>query len=289
MIRIVFLSANPSNAQKLKVLEEYKKIYSKIRESEYRDRFELIQRHAISGDSLISTLLEFKPTIVHFSGHGFSGQGSNQGALIFQNQKGKAEEINPTTIARIFEKFKNTIRCIVLNACYSENQAKSIIEHIDCVIGMSNVISDEAAMAFATTFYQALGYERDLQDAFDLGCSQIEIARLSEETTPKLLTRPGIDPRSVFVDGKPFTYTNKEQGDAGSVNFDNKLLPIHEIPKTGEVKKIIEIDTSMKNINTEGDVQGVEIGKMKEGKLNSSMENIKTKGKVKGTKIGEIG
>ncbi len=64
-----------------------------------------------------------------------------------------------------------------------------------------------------------------------------------------------------------------------------------EIPKSkdDEVKKIIEIDTSMKNVDTEGDVEGAEIGKMKEGKLNSSMENIKTKGKVTGTKIGEIG
>ncbi len=64
-----------------------------------------------------------------------------------------------------------------------------------------------------------------------------------------------------------------------------------EIPKTkeDEVKKIIEIDTSMKGIDTEGDVAGAEIGKMKEGKLNSSMENIKTKGKVTGTKIGQIG
>jgi len=55
------------------------------------------------------------------------------------------------------------------------------------------------------------------------------------------------------------------------------------------IKKIIEIDTSMKDIETEGDVKGANIGKIKEGKLNSSMEKIKTKGSVKGPTIGEIG
>ena len=56
-----------------------------------------------------------------------------------------------------------------------------------------------------------------------------------------------------------------------------------------QIKKIIEIDTSMKDIYTEGDVEGANIGKMKEGKLNSSMEKIKTKGNVKGPTIEEIG
>jgi hypothetical protein len=64
-----------------------------------------------------------------------------------------------------------------------------------------------------------------------------------------------------------------------------------EIPseKKDEIKKTIEIDTSMKDIDTDGDVEGANIGKMKEGKLKSSMEKIKTKGKVKGPTIEEIG
>jgi len=59
--------------------------------------------------------------------------------------------------------------------------------------------------------------------------------------------------------------------------------------KKNEIRKTIEIDTSMKDIDTEEDVEGANIGKMKEGKLNSSMEKIKTKGSVKGLTIGEIG
>jgi hypothetical protein len=64
-----------------------------------------------------------------------------------------------------------------------------------------------------------------------------------------------------------------------------------ELPESNrqEIKKIIEIDASMKDIDAEGDVKGPHIGKIRQGKLNGSMEKIKTKGRVDGLEIGEIG
>ena len=43
---------------------------------------------------------------------------------------------------------------------------------------MSKAIGDESAMRFSPAFYQALGYGRNLRDAFELGCSQIELDTL---------------------------------------------------------------------------------------------------------------
>jgi hypothetical protein len=77
----------------------------------------------------------------------------------------------------------------VLNACYSERQAQAIAQYIDCVIGMSKAIGDTAAISFSAAFYQALGYGRSVKMAFDLGCSQIDLANLEEQDTPKLLTQ----------------------------------------------------------------------------------------------------
>ena len=98
---------------------------------------------------------------------------------------------------------KDNIRCVVLNACYSEGQAEAIAQHIDCVVGMSRAISDPAAMGFATAFYQALGYGRDVKTAFDLGCAQIDLESLGEQNTPKLLALR-INPKDlVFVRTTP--------------------------------------------------------------------------------------
>ena len=88
---------------------------------------------------------------------------------------------------------------MVLNACYSESQAQAIAKHIDCVIGMSNAIGDEAAISFAAAFYQALGYGRSVQAAFDLGCVQIDLENLDEQDTPKLLAFSNTPGNITFV------------------------------------------------------------------------------------------
>jgi hypothetical protein len=85
----------------------------------------------------------------------------------------------------------------VLNVCYSENQAQAIAEHIDCVVGMSEAIGDEAAISFAAAFYRALGYGRDVKTAFDLGTSLIDLGGLGEQDIPKLLA-PKVYPQTVI-------------------------------------------------------------------------------------------
>ena len=64
---------------------------------------------------------------------------------------------------------------MVLNACYSEPQAKAISRYIKYVIGMKQTIGDQAAIAFAVGFYQALGAGRRIEEAYELGCVQIRL------------------------------------------------------------------------------------------------------------------
>ncbi len=102
----------------------------------------------------------------------------------------------PDALSRLFAILRDRVRCVVLNACYSEPQAQAIAAHIDCVIGMPDAIGDAASRNFAASFYQALGYGRDVQTAFDLGCNRIDLHGLDEPSTPKLLAERS-DPRQV--------------------------------------------------------------------------------------------
>ena len=67
-------------------------------------------------------------------------------------------------------------------------------QHIDAVVGMTTAVGDLAAVNFATAFYRALGFGRSVKTAFDLGCSEIDLANLNEQDTPKLLSGPRSDP-----------------------------------------------------------------------------------------------
>ena len=83
---------------------------------------------------------------------------------------------------------------VVLNACYSKDQAKQLQEIVDFTIGMNKPIGDEAAIAFASHFYQGLAFGRSVQTAFALGKGQLEILNIPESKTPELLVRHGVDP-----------------------------------------------------------------------------------------------
>ena len=140
---------------------------------------------------LQDVLQRFEPHIVHFSGHG-----SNAGELILQDNAGKSRPVSPTALGKLFKVLKRNSRCVVLNACYSHDQAVAIAQHIDCVIGMSDAIGDEAATAFSGAFYQALAYGNDVNTAFELGLVQIDLDNLGEDQTPRLITT-GVDPSTV--------------------------------------------------------------------------------------------
>jgi hypothetical protein len=195
-IKILFLAANPSDTPQLRLDEEIRAIDEALLKAEFRDRFDIKQHWAVRVTDLQACLLRHKPDIVHFSGHG-----STSNAIVLKNNLGNSHPISVRALSQLFSVLKDNIRCVVLNACYSEQQAKAIAEHIGCVIGMSRTIGDSSAISFARSFYQALGYGRDVKTAFDLGCVQIDLENLNEYNTPKLIAINASPEEIVFVCG----------------------------------------------------------------------------------------
>lgn len=196
MIKILFLVANPTDKTRLRIDEESKAIKEALREAEFRDRFDIETEWAVRVTDLQKLLLRHKPHIVHFSGHG-----SEASEIILEDNSGRSQPVPSKALSNLFSILKDNIRCVVLNACYAEGQAMAIAEHIDCVIGMSEEIGDESAISFATAFYRALGYGKDIETAFDLGCGQIQfnLENLEDYDKPQLLALRSNPHEIVFV------------------------------------------------------------------------------------------
>ncbi len=194
-VKVLFLAANPKDSSQLRLDEEIRSIdQALLRQAEFRDKFDIKQHWAVRVADIQGYLLRHQPDIVHFSGHG-----STSSEIILEDNNGNSRSVSPRALSKLFSVLKDNIRCVILNACYSEQQAQAIAKHIDCVIGMSNAIGDQAAISFAAAFYQALGYGRTVQAAFDLGCVQIDLENLDEQDTPKLLAINSNPESIVFV------------------------------------------------------------------------------------------
>jgi hypothetical protein len=168
MIKILILASNPRND--LDLDEEIRDLKDVIHASRNRQEFEVEDALAVRAGDLQELLFKHEPQIVHFCGHG-----SGESGLIFEGKDGREQWVQTEALRNLFRLFSNKVGCVLLNACYSEEQAEEIVHHIDYVIGMNQAIRDDAAIAFAKGFYRALGYNCSIEEAYEFGCNAIQL------------------------------------------------------------------------------------------------------------------
>jgi|GEM_PF-6332943 len=189
-MKILFLAANPMPSNRLAIGEEARAIEEELRRSKLRDAVEFCTRWAVRPGDLQRTLLEERPTVVHFSGHG----GGTIGVVLHSEAGTEESLVSSAALADLFKVLMDNIRVVVLNACYTEEQARAIVREIDFVVGMSDSIGDDGARVFAAAFYRGLAFGKSVQTGFDLGLSELKLMGLkNDEEVPVLLTRDGVD------------------------------------------------------------------------------------------------
>lgn len=182
--RILLLMSDPSDEVSLRLGEEFREIQEKLQRSKWRSRIKLEMMTSVRSQDISQGLLDKRPNIVHFSGHG-----SKDGAIHFESNMGKSLLVEPDALSDLFAQFATHVECVILNACYSDLQARAISQHIDYVVGMSKEIDDKAAIAFSTGFYQAIGAGKSIEEAFKLGIVQIRLQGIPEHLTPVLIKK----------------------------------------------------------------------------------------------------
>ncbi len=188
MPKILILAANPNDTTRLRLGEEVRDIRAGLERSSHRDEFELAEKWAVRPRDLQRAMLDEKPQIVHFSGHGEGETG-----LYFEDNVGNAQLVTGEALAGLFKLFKSKLKCVLLNGCYSQAQAEAISEHIPHVIGMRDGVTDRAAIEFAVGFYDALGNGESVEFAFELGKAAMALSGAGDEDLPILLQGKGAD------------------------------------------------------------------------------------------------
>jgi len=179
------LAANPKGTKNLRLDEEKREIIDRLRSAGY-GKVPISSTGATRPRDIQQAMMDFKPQIVHFTGHG-----AGQDGLAFEDGTGRLKLVSSEALADLFKLFSERVECVVLNACYSEFQAKAIVRHINYVIGMSKAIGDRAAIEFSVGFYTAVGAGESIEFAYQLGCNAIQLEGIPEDLTPVLFRKVG--------------------------------------------------------------------------------------------------
>lgn len=121
MQTILILTANPKDTSRLRLDREVRDIEFGLQQAKKRDRFVLESKFAVRPRDIYRAMLNIKPSIVHFSGHGTGDEG-----LVFEDETGSAKLVDAEALGGLFKLFALKVECVVLNGCYSQVQAEAI-------------------------------------------------------------------------------------------------------------------------------------------------------------------
>jgi hypothetical protein len=221
---ILFLAANPSGTDPRALDREARAIQVELERSGFRDHFELVARWAAEPLDLLRELRKLRPTVVHFSGHGaldsvdaapdpaprrdviddlvHSGDVVRHG-LFFQGSDGRPQLVSIEAIAQTFGAAGSSVKLVVPSGCHSDAQARALLAHVDCVVGVDGSISDAATRSFAIGFYGGLGEREPVAVAYEQGCAAISLAGLPDGDRLRLEVRAGVDARQLVLAAGP--------------------------------------------------------------------------------------
>lgn len=164
-LRILVMIANPKDHIPLDVAHE-QELIEKALDELIRDRqIEVVWLSPPTWRTLQRYLRSAEYHIFHFVGHGDFDEKRKEGVLIFEGEKGRAEQMHAEKLARLLADHR-TLRLALLNACesgrmtntdpFSSTAASLVRAGLSAVVAMQFEITDLAAIELARIFYEAI-------------------------------------------------------------------------------------------------------------------------------------
>lgn len=194
--KILVLVSNPKGTSKLDLLDEIRNMQEALQRSQKRHGFSVEWRIAKTQKDLRRYIMDVKPHILHFCGHG-TAQG-----LVLENDTGTPEVVANDVLTDFLQIFADHIECVLLNACYTESLAEQLSQHLNYIIGMNQAVHDDAAIAFSEGFYDAIGAGEPYEQAFAVGKNAV-MGKVASSNSSRKATVVG-------AESQPITRDNQE-------------------------------------------------------------------------------
>lgn len=169
-LKVLMMMASPMKQTHLRLDQEARDMAHELAMvSGAAQQVEVVYAHAVRIKDIQGSILNAKPKVLHFSGHG------SPGSLCFENDQGTAQNLEADDFAEFLSYLKG-VECVVLNACFSDSVAKGAAKHLKAVVGCDVSIGDDAAISFTKAFYRALAHGETYANAFGLAVNDLNMA-----------------------------------------------------------------------------------------------------------------
>lgn len=190
---ILLLGANPGGRLQLQLDQERRAIDQEVAYARGSARLDVRTADALRLDDLQRALLRYQPVIAHFSGHGHPYEG-----IQVLDEAGRPRSVQPAALTGLFGILKAGLRCVVLNACHTDEQAAAIAVHVPFVVGMRRQVLDDTAIQFAAGFYRGLAAGRTIRTSFALARNALDLHGRPDRDVPQLIAQPDADDRPII-------------------------------------------------------------------------------------------
>lgn len=74
-----------------------------------------------------------------------------------------------------------------------------VTQHIECAIGMTESITDEAAQYFSAQFYSSISFGLSVQKSFDQARASLMLEGIEEAEIPMLYVKDGLSASEIYL------------------------------------------------------------------------------------------
>ncbi|MFZ4428707.1 MAG: CHAT domain-containing protein [Saprospiraceae bacterium] len=173
-IKVLFLAATPKRLGQINTGRE-SRFSDLIREFDDQRRFAFDDEHGLDKERFRNLLIARDPHIIHFGGHGH-----------YEGLALDDTDINANVLTDLIKLLEHP-QLVILNACYTLPMAREMAKYVPYVIGTQGPLDDDAAIAFARSFYVGIASGKDIKKAFQFGLNGIQDAQCGGGDIPVLV------------------------------------------------------------------------------------------------------
>src|SRR5215216_911851 len=233
-LRILGMVASPQDLPELDVEHEKRLVEQALRTLRASRLVELSWLEGQTWEDLQQAMWGGPWHIFHFIGHGVFNQASDEGCIALSDEEGRSRLLGARNLARLLDGHY-PLRLVLLNSCegargsardaFSGAAATLVRRGIPAVVAMQYEITDEAAIAFARTFYRAVANDLPVDAAVAAGRTAISMDNALEWGTPVLYMRsPDGRIFDISTEAPPADPTLEETRDRGEAKRQNRRL-----------------------------------------------------------------